>query len=190
MDAFMIEVWKDIPNYEGLYQASNKGRIKSLSYRYHTGRRWFTKKGKILTFNNPSSNGYYMVCLSKNSVREYGTVHRFIGLAFLDLSEGKVVNHIDGNKLNNHLTNLEACTNSENILHAIRMGFHKRKHGPNKNIDIVKEIKTWLEEGFKPGEIEKVYSLTARSIRGIRAGHNWSEVNSYNVEAEPQRSKA
>ena len=102
------EIWKDIPGYEGLYQASNLGRIKKI---------WKTKE----TIMKPSlqKEGYLRIGLVKNSKRKSYQVHRLIALCFIDnIYNKKYVNHIDGNKQNNNADNLEWVTASENLKHA------------------------------------------------------------------------
>lgn len=100
----MKEMWKDIPKYEGLYQASNLGRIKRL---YKNG------KQKILKQVN-DVNGYLRVNLSKNNVIKNAQVHRLIAITFLGESY-LTVNHKDENKHNNKLSNLEYMTIQKNI---------------------------------------------------------------------------
>ena len=108
-----MEIWKDIEGYEGLYQVSNKGRIKSLNYR-HTG------KEKILS-SKPNSNGYLRVYLYKNRKRNSFSVHRLVAEAFIpnydNLSE---VNHKDENKENNTVDNLEWCDRKYNLNYGSR----------------------------------------------------------------------
>lgn len=99
-----METWKDIPNYEGLYQVSNLGRIKSL-YNY--------RRGNILTPR--LKRGYYTVGLRKNGVRKWHLVHRLVASAFiLNKNNLPQINHKDENKLNNCVDNLEWCTVSYN----------------------------------------------------------------------------
>lgn len=112
----MKEIWKDVPKYEKLYQVSNLGRIKSLP------RNGTTKKEKILkqTIDN---NGYLIVGLHKNNEAKKVCVHWIVADAFISKKENcKVINHIDGNKLNNKLNNLERCTQSHNVKEAFRLG--------------------------------------------------------------------
>lgn len=107
-----MEIWKDITNYEGIYQVSNLGRIKSLG---GTGKS--IKKEKILklTLKNGS---YYGVILFKNSNNQSLRVHRIVAKEFILNSENKtVVNHKDGNGLNNEASNLEWVTTKENVHH-------------------------------------------------------------------------
>ena len=117
------EVWKDIPNYEGLYQVSNYGRIKSLNYNK-------TKKERILI---PYSNkkGYKIIVLSKNGKMKHIQIHKIVLNTFKPLLKQKEIkkmpnelniditkiqiNHIDKNTSNNKLNNLEYCTNAYNI---------------------------------------------------------------------------
>lgn len=103
-DDVMIEIWKDIEGYEGLYQISNLGRVKS-----------FYKEGRILK-QSIDKDGYFYVGLFKNKKQITKQVHRLVALAFVDgYFEGAVVNHIDENKQNNIYTNLEWVTTQYNI---------------------------------------------------------------------------
>lgn len=116
----MIEVWKDIKFYEGLYQVSNLGNVRSLD-RYVSCKRWGRqlKKGIILDLK-PKANGYvYATLVSYGIVRHY-RVHRLVASAFLS-GEKEAVNHKDGNKSNNHIDNLEWVTNSENCIHKVKV---------------------------------------------------------------------
>jgi hypothetical protein len=109
----MQEIWKDIPNYEGFYQVSNLGNIKSLHYNQQNIE-------KILK-QTKNSSGYYKVELYKNKKSKIFYVHRIVAMAFIPNPKNKSeVNHIDGNKLNNNVSNLEWNTISENQKHAIK----------------------------------------------------------------------
>lgn len=106
----MEEVWKDIDGYEGLYQVSNMGKVRSLK-RNNTN-------GKILR-KCINKRGYEVVYFSKGNKKYAQRVHRLVAIAFIPEAKNKPqVNHIDGNKLNNCMNNLEWCTQSENIKHA------------------------------------------------------------------------
>lgn len=117
----MIEIYKDIPNYKGIYQISNLGNVKSLKRNYvNSNGITYTIKEKLLKLT--ISNGYYSVTLNNKGKRRF-TVHRLVAEMFIDNPENKAeVNHIDGNKLNNCYTNLEWATKSENTLHAYKIG--------------------------------------------------------------------
>lgn len=131
----MEEIWKDIKGYEGLYQVSNLGRVRSLdrtvSYCGRT-RKFF---GKILIEDDESIQSYQRyvsVDLCKNGGERHYLVHRLVADAFLPNPENKpTVNHINGHKHNNHLDNLEWATWSENNSHAFRIGLNTTD--PNKS---------------------------------------------------------
>lgn len=117
------EIWKDIKGYEGLYQVSNLGRVKSK----HRGSESILKS--II-----NSRGYMHVCLCKNSTRKWFKVHRLVALHFLDNPENKPeVNHIDEDKRNNMVSNLEWCTTNYNVNYGTRT---ERTSKPIKVIDI------------------------------------------------------
>lgn len=106
----MSEKWRDIPGFEGKYQASSYGRIRSLSYNR-------TKQIKLLSIC-PNRAGYYLVPLQVNNKSKRILVHRLIALTFIPNEDNKPqVNHIDGDKSNNRLDNLEWVTGSENVKH-------------------------------------------------------------------------
>lgn len=116
----MKEIWKDIPNYEGLYQISSFGNVKSFPRKGTQ-----TRKERILKFKK-DKKGYFFVHLSKNNIQKSIKIHRKVAILFIPNPLNKPqINHIDGNKQNNKLENLEWCTNGENQLHAYKIGLQK-----------------------------------------------------------------
>lgn len=112
-----MEVWKDIKGYEGLYRVSNLGRIKSLPKKRGRGNGYYTKE--LILTPKIDKYGYKAVCLRKNNKNHHHTVHRLVATMFCENPMNKdVVNHIDGDKLNNSASNLEWCTVQENTKHA------------------------------------------------------------------------
>ena len=150
------EIWKDIPNYEGLYQVSNLGRIKSLQRKQYcpkTNKINIIKKERILKQHN--SKGYNFVILYKNNNIKNNLVHRLVANAFIDnFKNYSYINHIDGNKSNNKVENLEWCTASENTKHAYKNGLSKAKKG-KENI----KSKIICQYDLKGNFIKKHYSI-------------------------------
>lgn len=102
----MKELWKDIPNYEGLYQVSNKGNVKSF--------RQSSKLGKVSEYilkPTVANNGYCQVALYNNTKKKKFLVHRLVASAFIPNPDNlPQINHKDENRLNNRADNLEWCT--------------------------------------------------------------------------------
>jgi hypothetical protein len=98
------EVWKPIPNYEGYYEISNLGRVKSLERKLPFGNNFRTKKENIL---KPKFERYYFVNLSIGQKQETFRIHRLIAESFIpNPNNYPIINHIDGNKANNDISNL------------------------------------------------------------------------------------
>ena len=143
------EIWREVKGFEGCYSVSNKGRIIN------------NRSGKIL---NPSQNneGYLYVVLSKNNYKKHKRVHRLVAEAFIDNPFKKPhVNHIDHDKTNNVVTNLEWVTPQENTDHEIRHNGYATRTSQlrsNKNYRKNKVQLTFLvtkEENEKLLEISK-----------------------------------
>lgn len=109
------EIWKDIPNYEGFYQASNYGRIRSLDCLVRCRNNHFRKKqGKIL-HPTPYKNGYLSVCISKDGRIKRTSVHRLVAKAFIPNPLNKpCIDHINANITDNNVNNLRWVTVKEN----------------------------------------------------------------------------
>lgn len=126
----MTEEWRDIPGYEGVYQASNLGRIKSLDVVMELRSGPFIHKGRVLKLRQGTTSPYLLVSLSNSGKRKMHLVHRLIALTYIENNDSKPeVNHINGNKFDNRPENLEWVTSSENKLHAYEQGLRTREMG-------------------------------------------------------------
>lgn len=122
----MNEIWKPMKDYEGYYEVSNKGRIKSLERKQ--GNRMLKEKILKLPIYR---TGYPYVFLSKNGKNKKYTIHRLVAEAFIPNPENKpVVNHIDSVRDNNFVENLEWATVSENMFHAYTLGGQRKNKRP------------------------------------------------------------
>ena len=124
----MQEIWKDIENYEGYYQISNFGRVKSLDrYVNNSSLRGYIKQafisGKLLNTQKITKNGYSYVSICKDGISKDFLIHRLVAHHFVkNIDNKKQVNHIDSDVQNNYYTNLEWVTQSENVKHAYKSG--------------------------------------------------------------------
>ena len=115
-----MEIWKDIPNYEGLYEASNRGNIRSkegkVTYTERHGKRVW--ESRVLKEKNPSGRDKRVTLWKDGDHKDY-LVHRLVAKTFIPNPENKpCINHIDGNPRNNNIENLEWCTYEENERHS------------------------------------------------------------------------
>jgi hypothetical protein len=118
----MQEEWKDIIGYEGYNQISNLGKVKFLERKVITemsyGKKKLVYKEKILKCTVDKYSGYCIVCLTKNKEHKKMRVHRLVAIHFIDNPLNKPdVNHIDGNRINNAIENLEWVNHRENMCH-------------------------------------------------------------------------
>lgn len=167
------EIWKDVNGYEGHYQVSNLGGIRNLLRKYN------------LKPSKSKKHGYYRVNLHNKvngellSKTKY--IHVLIADAFLCndyLSKGLFCNHIDGDKSNNALVNLEIVTKSENEKHAFRIGLKCHK-GDNHNsrklcFNDVKEIRNLITKGEATKIIARKYNISIMTVYGIKHNRSWN----------------
>ena len=126
-------VWKDIPGYEGLYQVSNTGKVRSLNYR-RTGKKQILKQ----YINN---TGYKRVALRKNNKVKWYLVHRLVAQAFIPNPHNyPIINHKDENPANNAVWNLEWCTMDYNIDYSKNKKMEKQFKEANRIIQLTLDI--------------------------------------------------
>lgn len=157
----MMELWKDIPSYEGFYQASNKGKIKSLSriVKHNLGGDKLLKEKILVGYVN--RYGYRRIELSKNGISKQYSEHRLVALTFLGESD-LTVNHIDGDKLNNNIENLEYLSREDNIRHAVSIGLISNNSNIHKE-EIIEDYRN----GYRLRELESKYKTSHHDIRRV-----------------------
>ena len=168
------EIWKDIPGYEGLYQVSNFGRVKSL------------RKAIIMSIRI-NKKGYSTIGLSKTGVFNRKSIHRLVAEAFIPNPDNlPCVNHKDGNKLNNELNNLEWCTYGDNERHAYRTGLKHcgdRKGDKAFNRKLTSDQVAYIKKVYKKGDstyggraLAKIFNVSESCISSIMLCHSWGGV--------------
>jgi hypothetical protein len=169
------EVWNDIPNFNGLYQASNKGRIKSIG-----GRTSGFRLTKEIIRKQNVSNGYSRVSLYKNNKCYCKFVHRIVLESFYGESNLHC-NHIDGNKKNNNIENLEYCTRSQNMQHAYKNGLINNKKGEEHpchkltegDVIRIRFLKGKVEFGYWK-KLSSALNVSRETIYGVTSGRSWN----------------
>lgn len=172
------EIWKDVAGYEGYYQVSSLGRIKALpKTKLFSDGRVYNYKEKILKFSIGTSGYPTLHLYSPDSERETVAIHRLVAQAFIPNPEVKdTVNHVDGNKENNQVSNLEWNTYQENNKHALDTGLNRIT--PSKlnsklsklSEEIVKDVLLNCKknkEGFSIKDFSDKYELTSTTISSI-----------------------
>ena len=165
-----MEIWRDIVNFEGLYQVSNMGRVRSLSYTSqpagtHTARK---VKGRVLRGVN--RKGYLRYHLRKDNKGYYPSGHRLVAIAFVTgrTNLRNCVNHLDGDRANNQVNNLEWCTPKENSLHRFRDGGKEKKLHENLTKEQIERMfELYKIKGNGADKIAKLLNITRREVCSV-----------------------
>ena len=168
-DSLEGEEWRDIAGYNGEYQESNFGRTKSL------------KRGKVIILRPAlQSNGYLHVDLFKDGKSKIRMIHKLVAEAFIPNPLNKLeVNHLDGNKLNCHFSNLVWATSSENKRHAISIGLQKsgaEHHNAkltNTQIDFIRKVYIRGDKTFGARALAKTFGVSKTAIKFIVEGKTY-----------------
>lgn len=171
------EIWRDIEGFDGMYQVSNLGRVKSL---YRTTKE-ITEEGRILKASI-GKRGYWYVALFKDGKNHTKTVHRLMANAFMPNPDNLPnINHISGIRSDNRLENFEWCTQKQNMHHAFRTGLVNNT-GEMNGMSLLTEgdvvqIKHTLKNGyFNLQDIADEYNISLTAIYDIKAGRTWKHV--------------
>lgn len=161
------EIYKKVGGYP--YEVSNLDNVRSI------------KTGRILR-QEVDVWGYSRVCLRNGLIKKHLKVHRLIALSFIKNTQNKrEVNHKDGNKLNNSISNLEWCTRSENMIHVFRVNKSPTMRGEKNGHAVltasdVAEIKKLRQTGMYQYEIAKLFGIARTTVNAIVNGYNWKHV--------------
>jgi len=172
------EVWRSIAGFDGIYEVSNHGNVRSLA---RTRRHWVGGMATMpprMMVPELTNRGYTRACLTRNNARVRELVHRLVAQAFLPPSASQFINHKDGDKTNNCVSNLEWVTAGENTRHAWKTGLcsalRGQRHGGAvlTEGDIV-EIRHEREQGAGLDALAKRFGVTESNICMITKWRTW-----------------
>lgn len=158
------EIWKPIIGYEGLYEISNYGSIRSVE------RTVISKNGRVLKqkgilLKTNKRGRYTCKSLFKDGGSRAYTVHRLVALVFLPNSENKPhINHIDNDRYNNYVGNLEWVTQKENLIHAANQGRMSKPPVNYTSLERLQQVKELLEQGISRTEIAKRLKMSRHTM--------------------------
>jgi|DEB0MinimDraft_10_1074344.scaffolds.fasta_scaffold116194_1 hypothetical protein len=168
----MSEVWRKIPGYPN-YEASSLGRIRSYCY---------GDKPKIMK-QHSGKNGYKSLKLRKNKTPKAFLVHRLVAAAFgvlKGLDDKLYINHLDGDKHNNCLENLERVTRSQNEKHAFKIGLKSHKGENHNQSKLTKEQVVIIRKRLKKGEtaqkVASSFNVTRSCVYSIKQYRSWKDI--------------
>ena len=181
-----MEVWKDVKGFEGYYQVSSLGNVRSVERTIEvtrpSGTYRMTLKGRNMVLGT-NKKGYKRVelCRQNSKKRHQYLVHRLVAEAFIPNPENlPEVNHESGDKTDNSVENLTWCDRLGNIHHAIEHGFINKRGTANWNAvlndDEVRDIRKKFEQGVTAREMADHYGLHPDTIRDIKRGKTWKHV--------------
>jgi hypothetical protein len=168
------EEWRDIHGFEGYYQASSFGRIRSVDkiITRKDGKSYFRAGRVLIPFKGTTCN-YLSIQFSVNNVPSKHLIHRLIAYTFLGLEPDSVleVNHKDGNRLNNAVSNLELVTHQENVDHSVRTGL-KHDYGECHVHAILTnaqaaEIREICGRGVKQKDVAKLFGVSKQCVNNV-----------------------
>ena len=164
----MDEIWKDVVGYEGLYQVSNLGRVKSLPRRIIVGWADYVSKEKILSQAN-HRQGYKFVCFHRNGKQKTYKVHRLVAEAFISNPNNyKCINHKNENPSNNNVDNLEWCNHSYNNNYGTRN--ERVRNATCKIVEQYTKDGQYIRDWNGTREIQRVLGIRCSNISGACLG--------------------
>lgn len=179
----MTEMWKPAPGYEGKYEVSDLGNVRSLPQRVGCPNGFRVRPGKVLSKNRINS-GYEIVHLYHGEKRTALLVHRLVVTAFIgEIPSGMTVNHKNGIKTDNRASNLEVLSYTDNHLHAVNFGLNKQAQRVRSRClktGAVCEFASMAEGARGVAGCAKKESVVRRAAQGQRKtayGHTWEIVS-------------
>jgi len=174
------EIWKDTKDYDGRYQVSTLGRVKSFC------------RSETKIVSQHKNHGYLRVILHKDGLNRL-RVHRLVALSFIPNPENKKeINHKNGIKTDNRVENLEWCTSSENKKHALYTGLNRVRFGQEAsrakltNVQVL-AIRGAIRSGYKQMDIAKYFKITASVISDINSNKRYFDPNAVSINCKSKK---
>lgn len=175
----LLEEWRPAHRGDGTYEVSNLGNVRRKAFTTWDGRKRKAKPcAQALTLST-RDGGYPRVVIVEAGKRVYASVHTLVAGAFLGPANGLDVNHIDGDKRNNRLSNLEYVTRRENLQHASNLGLLPRgTERPNAKLwpSAVREIRALRCRDATLQEIANRFGVSTGTVKNVLMGKTWRHV--------------
>lgn len=179
----MQEIWKPVLGYEGIYEISDLGRLRSVDRLVRSNYGGLKPiPGQIMACP-VNERGYAVATLRRDGGKRSRVVHGLVAESFLPADPARPnINHIDGNKLNNSASNLERCTQQENVVHAYETGLTVGRHSGETHSRailteaIVRQARILFSRGIPTSTAAQMLGVTRNSLRAVRRGETWKHV--------------
>lgn len=174
----MKEIWKDIKGYEGFYQISNLGNVRSLQRKAPSGK----SVKQIIRKQSIDKNGYCVVGLNKNKTQKTYKVHRLVAIAFIDNPKNlPEVNHKDEDKTNNNVSNLEWCDAKYNLTYGSRKDMFVGTKNNNcklseQDVKDIRRLYKKRDPKFNSLALGKKYGISHTHILNIIKNKSWNNI--------------
>jgi len=187
LGGFLEEIWRPVAGYESWYEVSNRGRVKTLArtVRQKYAHGWVQKKFQTKFLKLINFQGYRGVTLYGHNGPSRQSVHRLVALTFGIIRPDQMVNHIDGDKTNNFVSNLEPSNHLHNNRHAFRLGLNNKTGSAHHNAKLKEEdipkVHRLRMDGLLMREIGEIFGVHKATISDVLKGKSWRHVNIYNT---------
>ena len=168
------QMMREVPGCRGIYSVTTDGRVWSSPREWTAGKG--SPQGHAGRWLTPvvDATGYERVRLTVDGARTFPSVHRLVALTWIENSGGMPqVNHIDGDKLNNSVENLEWCTSAENIRHAHAIGLHGPRPSRKLTMDGARSLRQRHADGETVADLARAFSIDRKTVYGVLQGRTY-----------------
>jgi len=174
----MVE-WRDVVGWEGIYKVSNDGLVKTCKHVRYTSDQKRMLYEERLRKQSKHAHGYMRVTLAKGQLLKVEQTHRLVAKAFIPNPNNlPFVNHIDGDKANNRVENLEWCTRQENMNHAVRIGLVQRGSNAHRSKLVEQQVIAIRKNinGLSVKKLAALFNISQQNVNNIIKGRTWKHL--------------